>query len=517
MEVAGYIILAIILMLVLYFTNPLDILTNNVAKVGAIAKQAVVQTGEDIDKGLGGMKDLEWCNNIAKRNTGEKCNTKCVVWPLLENSASKLCYNDFGDGWVSNGEKGQGNCAVGQGRGVCKLDPGEVGKKYMKGCPIWDDIQNSGNAFCMNDFGAGYVYTGQREQAECSVGFGRGKCKYDESKKSQKYINNCRIWPDVEPNGNFDCYNDFGPGYKMISADRGGCTVGFGKALCDYDKSIKDKKYMSNCVIWNDIEANGNAYCKNDFGEGWVYTGERDRGGCVAGFGKGQCKYDESKKNQKYLKDCRIWPDVEPNGNFYCYNDFGPGYKMISADRGGCLDGQGKALCDYDDSAKNKKYMNNCVVWNDIEANGNKYCKNDFGDGWVYTGERDRGGCTAGFGKGQCKYDESTKNQKYLNNCVIWNDIEPSGNFYCYNDFGSGYKMIGADRAGCTAGFGKALCDYDPSKQGYHYWKNCSAWGDTDSRGDEWCKVDFGQNYRKVGAERADCGYGRGKAVCGPA
>ncbi len=95
-------------------------------------------------------------------------------------------------------------------------------------------------------------------------------------------------------------------------------------------------------------------------------------------------------------------------------------------------------------------------------------------------------------------------------------DIEHNGNYYCYKDHWSGYKMVGADRWGSTAGLGKAICDYDPSKAGQHYWKNCALWGYTESKGDEWCRNDFGPNYKKVGAERGGCLSIEGRAICGP-
>lgn len=50
-----------------------------------------------------------------------------------------------------------------------------------------------------------------------------------------------------------------------------------------------------------------------------------------------------------------------------------------------------------------KKPWNNCVAWNDTQSGAhNDWCRNDAGQGWYHAGQTGSG-CSAGFGKGVCQ------------------------------------------------------------------------------------------------------------------
>ena len=359
--------------------------------------------GNNIDTILGGRKDPNFCPD--ESNPDSKCTTNCVAWTSLQNSADYYCYNDHGSGWKSSGI-GQGLCSVGTGKAICKKDLAEIGKDYMKACVIWSDIDKNGNKFCNDDYGDGYVYTGEKNQAGCTAGFGRGICKSDETKKGHKYMKECVIWSDIDKNGNKFCNDDYGDGYVYTGEkNQAGCTAGFGRGICKSDETKKGHKYMKECVIWSEIDNNGNKFCNDDHGDGYVYTGDKEQAGCSIGYGKGLCKYDASQAGKKYFNTCAVWSAIDANANTWCRNDFGPGWVYTGEkDQGGCSGGMGRGKCKYDASKADEKYFINCAVWSAIDANANTWCRNDFGPGWVYTGEKDQGGCSGGMGRGKCKF-----------------------------------------------------------------------------------------------------------------
>lgn len=332
--IIGIIVVAIVILLL--FFNPFQSLGNT---IGSLVSSA----GNSIDSGLGGTKDDKWC---PKDDPNKQCLRSCPIWSLVEPGQDYYCWKDYGDNWKSSGQIGQGSCTVGSGTAICEKDD-NINRRYMKNCIAWNDIDLNGNKFCHDDHGDGWVYNGEKGQYDCTPGFGRGKCVYDENQKGKQYMNNCVAWNDIDPNGNVFCNNDHGDGWVYTGEkEQAGCTPGFGKGKCRYDETQKGKKYMNNCIMWNQIESDGNKFCNNDFGAGYVYTGEREQAGCSPGFGKGKCHYDDSERNkQKIWKNCVTWNEIPAFGDRYCKDDFGNSYTYQDRGQYGCAWGWGKGVC----------------------------------------------------------------------------------------------------------------------------------------------------------------------------
>lgn len=305
--------------------------------------------GNSIDSALGGTKDENYCPN---NDPNRKCLKNCVDWSALKNSGDFYCNKDFGSGWVAE-SVGQGLCSVGTGKALCKKDPVQENKKYMKNCVVWTDIDLNGNKFCSDDHGDGWVYTGEKNQADCIQGFGKGKCKYDSEQANKKYMKNCVIWSEIDKNGNKYCSDDFGSDWRYTGQkEQAGCSTGYGKGKCEKKKEEEKKeeekteKLMNNCVIWNDIESYGDKYCNDDHGAGWKYAGKRGQEDCSFGFGKGKCVYDDSERyKRKTWKNCVDWVSIETYGDKYCKEDFGKSYTYNGRGAEGCAWGYGKGYC----------------------------------------------------------------------------------------------------------------------------------------------------------------------------
>lgn len=48
--------------------------------------------------------------------------------------------------------------------------------------------------------------------------------------------------------------------------------------------------------------------------------------------------------------------------------------------------------------------------------------------------------------------------KKCTKSCAEWNDLQTNKNTYCSTDYGSEFKAVEVDRAGCPMGHGKASC-----------------------------------------------------------
>jgi hypothetical protein len=182
------------------------------------------------------------------------------------------------------------------------------------------------------------AFGGKPDPTFCTTGLPAGN----------RCINNCVAWNFIAPNADYYCDQDIGAGQGWKStgqSSQADCSVGFGKATCVQDPSRNGWQYMKNCTIWNDIFANGNKYCNDDYGSGWTFTGKADQGGCTAGFGKGLCVFTPSKAGQQYQKNCGAWASIAAAGDSWCVNDFGPGWHYVGRDQGGCTIGFGKGLC----------------------------------------------------------------------------------------------------------------------------------------------------------------------------
>ena len=278
--------------------------------------------------------------------------------------------------------------------------------------------------------------------------------------QQNKCFNNCVAWSEIPNNADYYCHTDLGEGWKGTeNRSQADCSVGLGKSACVLDETRLGMKYMKNCVTWNDIETNGSFNCYNDYGPGWVYAGIRDQGGCSAGLGRGLCRLEPARQEQRYMENCTAWAEIPNNGNYYCSNDFGPGWVYTDQrEQAGCAAGWGKGTCREDPTRRNLRYINNCVPLLDLDNNANAYCNTDQGKGWVYANIKEQAGCTPGFGKALCTYDQSKQLDQYQKNCAPWASIEAAGDQWCYNDFGSGWRYVGREQAGCTVGFGKGIC-----------------------------------------------------------
>ena len=187
-------------------------------------KVTAIASVQGIDNMFGGNMDKSWCNS-------RKCFNNCVAWQNIDNNANQYCTADVGDGWIYSGEKGQADCTAGFGKGVCKQDPSRDGVKYTNNCAAWNSLEGR-NDWCANDLGSGWEYH-SREQAGCSVGFGKVLCKKVTIPiGTRKENKNCTLWTDI-PNDGY-CRNDYGGGWKAVGRVGGGCAWGQGKGVCEY-------------------------------------------------------------------------------------------------------------------------------------------------------------------------------------------------------------------------------------------------------------------------------------------
>jgi hypothetical protein len=140
-----------------------------------------------------------------------------IVDPTFDGN--KFCYDDFGGtdqtwgAWIYAGIKSQANCNATQYRGVCKQDPTRNGWRYQLNCAAPSAIDAGGDQWCVNDLGAGWIYTHVHEQAGCTSGLARGLCRPGELKKITNLpMKNCSLWNTVNANGAQWCKDDYGPG-----------------------------------------------------------------------------------------------------------------------------------------------------------------------------------------------------------------------------------------------------------------------------------------------------------------
>lgn len=252
----------------------------------------------------------------------------------------------------------------------------------------------------------------------------------------------------------WDFFSNFGLWGVLADA------IGIDKKDPDFCKG-KDRPCFNNCIAWLEIDKDADKYCANDLGSGWKSAHVYGQENCNVGFGKAQCMYDESRKGTLYNKNCIIWSKLDRPGadNMYCQNDYGDGWASTgNKERSGCGEGMGQALCKHFPEKDGQKFEKNCRIWDDIWNNGDRYCSDDYGSGWKFSYIREQTDCDVGQGRGICIYDSSRADSKYVNNCVIWKDLENNHDKYCKNDFGEEWSSIGIDRGGCNPGFGKALC-----------------------------------------------------------
>lgn len=445
--------------------------------------------------------DTKWCES----DPNKKCFKNCEVWTEIDKNADFYCQKEFGDGWVYDNEKGQANCTAGFGKAKCVSKEEEKNKKYFNNCEVWTEIDKKGNFYCQNDLGDGWVYTGEKNKSGCTEGFGKGKCEFKESEKNKKFMKECDVLGQIDQKGDQWCANDFGKGWGYSGEkEQTTCVIGQrGKCIKDESKytlepenkniaekvveavqtavqkvddvlggtmdtnwcgSDPAKKCFNNCEVWDNIDGNADYFCKNDHGEGWVYTGEKGQGDCTVGLGKGKCEFKENEKGKNYFKNCEIWSAIDNKGNYWCKNDHGDGWIYNNEKvQTNCPSGQGRGKCEFKESEKNKKYFNGCVIWTEIDNNGNYFCQNDHGPGWVYTGEKEEANCSSGQGKGKCEFKESEKEVKYMKNCAAWSSIDPNGTQWCKDDFKNEglWTYIGKEQGGCPLGQGRGKCKKD--------------------------------------------------------
>lgn len=122
------------------------------------------------------------------------------------------------------------------------------------------------------------------------------------------------------------------------------------------------------------------------------------------------------------------------------------GAKKIGDDILGGLGIKGKLR----ELSPDQKWMNNCALWAGIAVNGNQWCKNDHGNNYSYSG-REQADCLLGQGRGICKYSATPVNKpvKLSNNCVPAWDGPINGDKWCKNDFGNNYNYIGLEKSNC--------------------------------------------------------------------
>lgn len=122
-------------------------------------------------------------------------------------------------------------------------------------------------------------------------------------------------------------------------------------------------------------------------------------------------------------------------------------------------------FCDRESAAGNKCFKN-CVLWpyTDNTSTMDKFCVDDFGISYKYSGNRSQGHCTIGQGIASCKPREDIQasiESKLLKNCVLENQLrnKSEADKFCQNDFGPEWISDALSSAGCFPGItAKAYC-----------------------------------------------------------
>ncbi len=112
--------------------------------------------------------------------------------------------------------------------------------------------------------------------------------------------------------------------------------------------------------------------------------------------------------------------------------------------------------------------------------------------------------------------------EKTINNCMPWAELGETGNingnYWCKTDRGGGLWSFARNVQGpCVTGWGMSVCV--PISQDQQHWKNCVSdwdpvWGNP-GLADQWCRDDFGPSASYAGAyQRAGCSAGFSRGLC---